>query len=43
MLCLEKDEHNLYHAYLDFDKSNAIVTSKHCFENRNFNFSKIRF
>jgi len=31
MLYLEKDEHNIYHAYFNFDKSNAIVTAKHCF------------
>jgi len=32
MLYLEKDEHNIYHAF---------VTSKHCFENEDF--SKIKF
>jgi len=30
MFYLVKDEHNIYHAYLDFDKSNAIVTARHC-------------
>jgi len=28
MLYLEKNEHNIYHAYLDFDKSNAIAETK---------------
>jgi len=30
LIYLEKDEHNIYHAYLDFEKSNAIVTAYHC-------------
>jgi len=41
MLYLEKDKHNIYHAYLDLDKSNAIATARHCFNNRNF--SQIKF
>jgi len=30
MFYLEKDENNIYHAYLDFDKFNAIATARHC-------------
>jgi len=41
LINLEKDEHNIYHAYLDFDKSNAIVTAYHCL--KIFKFSEIKF
>jgi len=38
---LEKDEHNIYHAYLDFNKYNAIVTANHCF--KKFKISEVKF